>query len=66
MPKHAATSTFLLDTADGKHPAAQGDLASHGHVFSHRAALSTEARAVAMVTPAEGPSLGMAPAGICM
>ena len=58
---------LLLEPADGKDPAAQGDLSGHRHVLPHRDAhQSAEDRAVAMVMPADGPSLGMAPSGTWM
>ena len=58
---------LFLDAADRQHLAAQRDLAGHGQVVLHRPARSSsEASAVAMVMPADGPSLGTAPAGTWM
>jgi hypothetical protein len=56
---------LLLDPADGQHPALQGDLA--GHADHERTGMSRSrlTSAVVMVTPADGPSLGTAPAGTC-
>ena len=58
---------LLFDTADRQDPAAEGDLAGHGDVVTHLAnALSTSTPGPSnMVTPALGPSFGMAPAGMC-
>ena len=54
---------FLLNSADGQHIAAQRDFSGHGSQRAHRTSVSSETSAVAMVTPADGPSLGIAPAG---
>src|SRR6266550_4680446 len=51
------TEHLLLDPADRQHAATQRDLARHRD--------SAETSAVAIVTPAEGPSFGIAPAGTC-
>ena len=57
---------LLLDAADGQHLAAQRDLARHRHVACAPVGrVASEASAVTIVTPADGPSLGMAPAGTC-
>ena len=66
MPARCAASTFSLSAADGQHLAAQRDLAGHGHVVLTGVPVTSEAMAVAIVTPALGPSLGMAPAGTWM
>ena len=58
---------LLLHAADRQDQAGQRDLARHGRVVASRHSSSrAEASAVAMVTPAEGPSFGMAPAGTWM
>jgi hypothetical protein len=63
---HAAAERregLLLQTADRQHPAAQRDLA--GHPTSRRTGMpvSTETMALAMATPADGPSFGRAAFG---
>ena len=67
MPARLRGQHLLLDAADRQHLAAQRDLAGHRQVVAHRCGrVSSETSAVAMVTPAEGPSLGIAPAGTWM
>ncbi len=55
---------LLLDAADRQHVAAERDLAGHGEQRTHRpVGAAGETSAVAMVTPALGPSLGMRSGG---
>ena len=55
---------LLTNTADRQHQAAQRDLARHGDVAPDRHLRAADRIAVAIVTPADGPSFGMAPAGV--
>ena len=66
MPGAVRREHLLLDAADRQHVAAQRDLAGHRDVAAHRAPVSADASAVAIVTPADGPSFGIAPAGTWM
>ena len=54
---------LLLEPADRQHAALQGDLAGHADGVLDGRPESSEASAVTIVTPALGPSLGIAPAG---
>ena len=54
---------FFLHAANRKHVPAQRDFARHCRQRTYRMSVSSETSAVAMVTPAEGPSFGIAPAG---
>ena len=54
---------FLFDAAHGQHLTAQGDLPVMARFFLIRRLVNSDTSAVSMVTPAEGPSLGIAPAG---
>src|SRR5215831_20960190 len=56
---------LLLETGDRPHAAAQRNLAGHGNVAAHGNTGHYETIAVAMATPAEGPSFGVAPSGTC-
>ena len=49
---------LLLQAADRQHLAAERDLAGHRDVVAHRRPVSSETSAVAIVTPALGPSFG--------
>jgi hypothetical protein len=58
---------LLLDAADRQHPAAQRDLAGHRDVVAHLDAREQrDERREHRHTGAEGPSFGMAPAGMWM
>ena len=66
MPARKRRQQLLLEAADRQHAAAQRDLARHGHVLPARECpVMMEMIAVTMATPAEGPSLGVAPSGTC-
>jgi hypothetical protein len=54
---------LLLQAADRQHAAAQRDLAGHGDVLADRNAGQHRDDAVTIATPADGPSLGVAPSG---
>ena len=57
---------LLLQAADRQHAALQRDLAGHAdRAASPAGRVSSDAIAVTIVTPALGPSLGIAPAGTC-
>ena len=57
---------LLAHAADRQHAAAQRHLAGHRDVVAHaRSASRARAIAVAIATPADGPSFGIAPAGTC-
>ena len=57
---------LLAHAADRQHAAAQRDLAGHRDVVrAPGCAVASETSAVAIVTPADGPSFGIAPAGTC-
>ena len=62
----AGGQDLLADAADGQDPAGERDLAGHGEVGLDRCARKKLMSAAAMATPAEGPSLGTAPAGTWM
>jgi len=54
---------LLLDAADRQHLSAQGDLPGHREIALTGRPVISEAMAVTMATPADGPSFGMAPDG---
>ena len=56
---------LLLHAADRQHPALQRDLAGHADLGRTGRPVSRLTSAVVMVMPADGPSLGTAPAGKC-
>ena len=65
IPARCAASTFSLIPPTGRTAAAQRDLAGHGQVRADRLPAPSDASAVRIATPADGPSLGIAPAGTC-
>ena len=65
MPEPPRRQRLLADAADRQHQAAQRDLAGHGDVLPDRLIRAADRIAVAIVTPADGPSFGIAPAGTC-
>ena len=64
-PSPMRRQDLFLDSSDGEHLAAERDLAGYGQLIPYRRRVAKEASAVMMVTPAEGLSLGIAPAGTC-
>ena len=63
MPWRKPAMVFSFSPPMGSTPAAQGDFPCHGHPAAHAAPVRAETTAVAMVTPADGPSLGTAASG---
>ena len=64
MPKPRRGQDFFLDAAHAQDAAAQADFARHRRYPNARGAcVNNEASATTIVTPALGPSFGVAPGG---
>ena len=65
-PRPQGAEHLLLDAADRQHAAGERDLAGHRDVVPRRPAGERRDQRRRHVTPAEGPSFGIAPAGTWM
>ena len=65
-PDEVGGEDLALQPADREDPAAEGDLAGHRDVLADGMPVKALTIAVAIVIPADGPSLGMPPAGTWM
>ena len=63
IPQPLGGQRLFANAADRQDQSAQRDLAGHRHVGVDRLVAHRRQIAVAIVTPADGPSFGIAPAG---
>ena len=65
IPILLAARAFSLSPPYRKHPAPYCHLSGHGYIVPYGYISKAETIAVVMVIPAEGPSFGTAPSGMC-